>query len=159
MSGSDRPRIAGHKRAKHKGRRAGHSFVQLPHYMIRSPQFYAIRRAHTLLLFLASQYNGSNNGDLSATKDMVKEMSVCTPSKLDGLLKLLESAGFIVRTRHGVRKVCNLYALTWYPIDECPGKFLEIAAGPARNDWRKTDSLAPKSHPIGPPWGPEQEAA
>ncbi|MBS4800436.1 MAG: hypothetical protein KH046_06325 [Stenotrophomonas maltophilia] len=98
-----------------------------------------------MLLFLAAQYNGRNNGDLSATKAMVEAASVCAASKSKDLLGQLEEAGFIVQTRHGIKKQCHLYALTWIGIDRCPGKNLEIAAGPPRNDWRKTHL----QHPSG----------
>ncbi len=131
-------------RHKHTGRRSSETFVRLPHPMIQSPAFYALSgAAMKMLLFLASQYNGRNNGDLSATKAMVKKAGVCTTSKLGELLTQLETAGFIVQTRHGNRKLCNLYALTWYGIDSCAGKGLELLPGPPRNDWRKTHSVAP----------------
>lgn len=45
---------------------------------------------------LASEYNGRNNGDLSATKAMVAQAGVCATSKLGELLSQLEEAGFIV---------------------------------------------------------------
>lgn len=131
-------------RHKHTGRRSSETFVRLPHPMIQSPAFYALSGAAVkMLLFLASQYNGRNNGDLSATKAMVRAVGVCTTSKLGDLLTQLEKAGFIVQTRHGNRKLCNLYALTWYGIDSCAGKGLELLPGPPRNDWRKTRSVAP----------------
>lgn len=137
-------RIPERKRAKHTGRGKGHSFVQMPHHMIQSQQFYKLGGAAVkLLLFLAGQYNGKNNGDLSATESMVRTAGVCTPSKVHSLLVELEHAGFIVKTRHGIKRMCSLYALTWYGIDECAGKGLEIGPGPARNDWRKTDPLPP----------------
>jgi len=147
----DRHRIPEHKRPKHKGRGKGHSFVQLPHYMLKSSQFQSLGGAALkVLMFLAAQYNGKNNGDLSATKDMVDGTGVCSPSKIHGLLLELEAAGFIVKTRHGIKKQCNLYAITWCSIDECEGKGLEIAPGPPRNDWRKTESLAPSGVLTGP---------
>lgn len=144
MADEYRKRIPDRNRPKHTGRRTSDTFVRLPHSMIRSPAFFALSgAAMKMLLFLAAQYNGRNNGDLSATKAMVKEAGVCTTSKLGELLAQLEAAGFIVQTRHGNRKLCNLYALTWYGIDSCAGKGLEILPGPPRNDWKKTHSVAP----------------
>ncbi|WP_179197320.1 hypothetical protein PWP89_16250 [Stenotrophomonas rhizophila] len=138
------PRIPESNRHKHTGRRSSDTFVRLPHPMIKSPAFYALGGgALKMLMFLAAQYNGRNNGDLSATKAMVAEAGVCATSKLGGLLAQLEGAGFIVQTRHGNRKLCNLYALTWYGIDTCPGKSLELLPGPPRNDWRKTRAVGP----------------
>ena len=34
-----------------------------------------------------------------------------------------EAAGFIVQTRYGNKGICNLYAITWEPIDDV-GKWL-----------------------------------
>lgn len=140
------PRIPERNRSKHTGRRSSETFVRLPHPMIQSPAFFALSgAAMKMLLFLAAQYNGRNNGDLSATKSMVEAAGVCAASKSKELLAQLEEAGFIAQTRHGIKKQCNLYALTWVGIDRCPGKNLEIAAGPPRNDWRKTHL----QHPSG----------
>lgn len=77
------------------------------------------------------QYNGSNNGDLSATRTMAKEWGVSSPNILQKALTDLLNGGWIIQTRtsyfsrHGSR--CALYALSWYAIDECPGKDLEVA--------------------------------
>ncbi|HHA2837643.1 TPA: hypothetical protein ACOFCN_002020 [Stenotrophomonas maltophilia] len=138
----DRHRIPEHKRPKHKGRGKGHSFVQLPHYMIQSPQFYALSgTAVKVLLFLAGQYNGKNNGDLSATESMVSAAGVCSARGVGAVLTSLEEAGFIVKTRTGHRRLCNLYALTWYRIDECEGKGLEVAPEHAPSNVWKTKSV------------------
>lgn len=156
MAGEYRKHIPDRNRPKHKGRRHSGTFVSLPHAMIRSPGFFALSgAAMKMLLFLAAQYNGRNNGDLSATKAMVKDAGVCSPSKLGELLSQLEEAGFIVLTRHGNRKLCNLYALTWYGIDSCAGKGLEILPGPPRNDWRKTHSVPPSGGHTTPLRGPK----
>lgn len=151
MADEYRKQISERKRSKFTGRGKGHSFVQMPHHMIQSPQFYRLGGAALkVLLFLAGQYNGKNNGDLSATESMVRTAGVCTPSKLHGLLAELEESGFIVKTRHGIKRMCSLYAITWYGIDECEGKGLEIGPGPARNDWKKTRSLPPSGGLITP---------
>ncbi|MGS7873652.1 hypothetical protein [Stenotrophomonas forensis] len=98
-------------RRKITGRQSSDTFVRLPHPMIQSPAFYALGGgAMKMLMFLAAQYNGRNNGDLAATKGMVSAAGVCATSKIGGLLDELEAAGFIVKTRHGNRKLCNLYA-------------------------------------------------
>lgn len=145
-------------RTKHKGRRPSDTFVRLPHSMMQSPTFFALSgAAMKMLLFLAAQYNGRNNGDLAATKAMVEAAGVCAGSKAKELLSQLEDAGFIVQTRHGIKKQCHLYAITWCGIDTCAGKNLEIPPGPPRNDWKKThlqhpSGVQPKTqsqHPSG----------
>ncbi|MGO3029129.1 hypothetical protein [Pseudomonas helleri] len=87
--------------------------------------------ARGVLMELHMQYNGSNNGDLSATRTMAKEWGVSSPNILQKALKDLLDGDWIIQTRsshfsrHGSR--CALYALSWYAIDDCPGKGLEIA--------------------------------
>lgn len=77
-----------------------------------------------------AQYNGTNNGDLSAGRKMALNWGIGSPSTLQKALSELLSAGWIVQTRsslfnrHGAR--CALFALAWLPINECPGKHLEI---------------------------------
>jgi len=86
--------------------------------------------ARGVLMELHMQYNGSNNGNLSATRTMAKEWGVSSPNILQKALSDLLKGGWIIQTRsslfskHGSR--CALYALSWYAIDECPGKGLEI---------------------------------
>jgi hypothetical protein len=49
---------------------------------------------------------------------------------------------WLICTRHGRRNRCALYAVSWWPIDDCEGKWLEV--GPeksASNPWQKTKSL------------------
>ncbi|WP_238547508.1 hypothetical protein [Pseudomonas mandelii] len=88
--------------------------------------------ARGVLMELHMQYNGKNNGDLSATRTMAKEWGVSSPNILQKALADLLRGGWIILTRssyfsrHGSR--CALYALSWYAIDDCPGKELEISA-------------------------------
>lgn len=134
-------RISERKRWKHTGRGKDHSFLQLRHDLLRSRGFNGLSgNAVKVLLFLASQFNGRNNGDLSATETMVVAAGLCSGTTAAKALRELETTGFIVVTRHGHRRRCHLYALTWLPIDECPGKGLELPSERvASNKW-KTNS-------------------
>jgi hypothetical protein len=124
---SDRARRSSSDRlVKSKGR-SGHTFIRLNHNMLRSPQFRALSgTAVKVLLFLMDQYNGSNNGDLSATETMVERAGLCSGGASAKALKELREAGFILLTRTGHRRRCALYAATWHEIHECPGKCLEV---------------------------------
>lgn len=92
---------------------------------------------------LMMQYRGNNNGDLSATRTMAKEWGIASDNTLRKALAELEAGEWIIQTRtcvfsrHGAR--CALYALSWFAIDECPGKDLEI--GPTRAPPRTIRSL------------------
>jgi hypothetical protein len=111
------------KRWRHTGRKSGPSFIQIPHFVLESPQWGRMDAlAVKLLMELVRQYKGNNNGDLSATTEMLKGRSSSWASKdtLPKKLRWLEDHGWIVRTRQGGRHIgCNLYAVTFWPIDAC----------------------------------------
>jgi hypothetical protein len=111
-----------------KGRAKSRGFTGIPHHVQDSPAFRQTNGWDSrLLLDIARQYNGFNNGDLSATWKQMSELGWKSKGTLDASLKNLERLGLIQRTRQGHRKSCNLFALTWQPINECNGK-LEVAA-------------------------------
>ena len=87
--------------------------------------------AYKLLMDLACQYNGRNNGDLSAAYSVLKERGWKSQDTITVAVEALIAAGLIVRSRTGrfcnPGSRCHLYALTWLAVDECPGKDLEIA--------------------------------
>ena len=103
--------------------------------------------ARGVLMELHMQYNGSNNGNLAATRTMAKEWGVSSPNILQRALSDLLNGGWIIQTRtslfsrHGSR--CALYALSWYAIDECPGKDLEVSPTrtPLKTVWELTNSI------------------
>lgn len=82
--------------------------------------------ARSLLLELAYQYRGNNNGDLSATFSMLKPKGFGSPATINKALRELEAARMIQKSREGrfmnPGGICCLYALTWKPVDECGGK-------------------------------------
>lgn len=89
--------------------------VSLPNYALR------------VLLALAAQFRGKNNGDLALTWSMAKTFGIVSREHhVNGIALLLEH-GLIVKTRQGGKKPMGpcLYALTWHPIDQCNGK-LEV---------------------------------
>lgn len=78
--------------------------------------------AKALLFELFSQYRGRNNGDLSCAWGTVKDRGVGSHRTVQRAEKELIDTGWIFRTRQGGKNRCNLYALTFYDIDECDGK-------------------------------------
>jgi hypothetical protein len=84
-----------------------------------------------VLMVLCYQYNGRNNGDLSATHTMMQDWGGMAKGTLATALRELLSRNLITKTRtnykgrDGAR--CALYAITWAAIDDCPGKMLEVA--------------------------------
>lgn len=89
-----------------------------------------------LLLELARQYNGFNNGDLCAAWRLMHPRGWRSREALHRALKELKEHGLILLTRQGGKHRANLYALTWEAIDECGGKLDVAATRTPPGDWR-----------------------
>jgi hypothetical protein len=76
--------------------------------------------AHRVLVVLAAQYFGRNNGSLSLTRTTAAKYGMRNPHTLDASFRELEERGLILRTRPGSRLPPRsaLYAITWRPINE-----------------------------------------
>ena len=110
-------------REKTKGRRESGRFAGIPHRVMATDKYISIdTHAKTLLYEMAYQYNGHNNGDLSASWTLMKKRGFKSPSTLNQAIKQLRDFGFIEITRMGGRNTCTLFALTWAAIDDCNGK-------------------------------------
>lgn len=82
-----------------------------------------------VFMVLGSQFNGRNNGDLSATFEMLKHYGGMSKGRLAKSLRELRDRNLIHRTRdhikHRSRAQCALYALSWRPVDDLPHKNLD----------------------------------
>lgn len=131
---SGRPR----SRLKTKGRREGGSFVLFPHAVMDSPNWRRCSAtAIKLLCDLARQYNGRNNGDLTAALSTLRPRGWSSPETLTNAYRELLHYGLILLTRQGGMHACSLYALTWQPIDECGGKLDCNATSVPPGDWKQ----------------------
>lgn len=108
------------------------AFVQ-PKALMAHPDYRELSpSALKVLMVLGYQYNGRNNGNLAATHTMMETWGGMAEATLSRALKELQERELIIKTRthykgrDGARPA--LYGLTWVPIDECPGKGLEVAA-------------------------------
>lgn len=115
------------KRRTTKGRAERGTFAAIPHVVMDSADFRALSgAAHKVLMWLLRQYNGKNNGDLSASFTQIKAWGINSRTTLAKALKELQQCGLIICTRDGQfinpGGHCALYALTWQSIDECAGK-------------------------------------
>ena len=116
---------------KAKGRKERGSFAGIPKVVMRHPDYIALSpNAKNLLLEFAFQFNGYNNGNLNAAWSNLNKRGWKSKTTLSKALKELLASNFIILTRTGYfqnpGKRCALYALTWRPINECPGKDLEV---------------------------------
>lgn len=112
-------------RARMTGRRGNkpERFAGIPIRCMESEHFIQLSsKAKVLLLELAMQFNGRNNGDLSITPKVLKPRGWRSNRALYAKRDELELGGWIVTTRIGGRNRCSLYALTFHPIDDCKGK-------------------------------------
>lgn len=130
-------------REKLKGR-TGPQFIQLYGHMLNSPQWAELPAMSVkLLMELARQYRGFNNGDLAVTLSMLKERGWTSEPTIWKHLRILEERGWIVKTRQGGRHIgCNLYAITWEPIDDCEGKHQHPPENKASHRWKNAIGTA-----------------
>ena len=136
------------RRRRIKGRQTTNSFLGLPHHVLDHDNFRTLSpRATKLLIDIAAQYRGNNNGDLSATLSLMRDRGWNSSDQLDKAKKELVGKDVIRVARQGGLNKCNLYALTWLPIDECKGK-LDIAS-------TKTAPVNWKERPPSPSGGAE----
>ena len=125
------------KRLRNKNRYPFKFFVMFPWDVLNHETFRTLSpRATKLVVDIAAQYRGSNNGDLSATLSLMRDRGWNSSDQLDKAKKELVGKDVIRVARQGGLNKCNLYALTWFPIDECNGK-LDIASTiTAPVDWK-----------------------
>ena len=112
--------------------------MQIPHELLNSDTYISLSPIAVKCLFdIYVEYRGKNNGDLSCTIKVMKERGWKSKSQLDKARKELLEKGFIVLARQGGRNKCNLYAITWRPIDECNGKLDRKADIVSLGYWKK----------------------
>ena len=125
-----------------KGR---HPYATLEHRALDSLAFADLKPSAALLLvLLARQDNGRNNGHLQATYAWCRRYGIGSEHTLRDAIADLIAHGFIYRTRsHGANRVWATYALTDRPIPDKTGLFLEGWKQLAWRDWQPTEKKAP----------------
>lgn len=130
-------------RNKAKGRRENGCFLPLPISVLEHENFISLTsKAKHLLFDLCSQVrygkNGTvNNGDLCTAFTVMKKRGWSSHETLEYARDELIHYGFINITRLGGRKLCHLYAITWWAIDECNGKLDTPSTNTPSNEWKK----------------------
>lgn len=107
-------------RAKHKrSGRDGVRFLALPHTVMDSPAFLELSApAVRLLLDIARQFDGRNNGRLVACMSAMQSRGWTSNDTLQCARRELEAAGLLVMTRKGARpNKAAWFALTWTGLD------------------------------------------
>lgn len=131
-------------------------FTPMPWNFLRSKEMERLSSTGKALLFeFLSQYNNANNGDLQAAFSVLKDRGWKSSSTLRRAIDELLEARIVILTRQGGRGgVCNLYALTFYSIDDCLDKngFSKINRSPTSKPlgwWRDEfkDRVEPHKKP------------
>ena len=140
--------------ARKNPKKNGGTFLLLPHHMLRHPAFGSLSaNATKLFIEIAIEYNGKNNGDLSATFNSLKMRGFKSKGTLDRALKELMNIGFIQKTRQGGKNKCCLYGLTLHKLDECDGKMDVNPTKAASMLWKKNDIATPMQSTTAPDEG------
>lgn len=123
----------------------GGTFVRLPLSVLNSRAYLdASPHARVLLIDLAMQYRGDNNGDLCAAWKLMKPRGWRSEATLNKAKKELLVLGLIVETRKGARpNKASLYALTWCDLDPCGGKLEMTTRSFPRGAYKLRDPFPP----------------
>lgn len=138
--------MARSKRLIATGRREGGAFLPMPLSVIRSDNLMTLSPSATkLFLCLLSQVNFGeggtrNNGDLCASYSIANKWGFGSKATLNKAIKELLERGWIEQTRKvsfgtGERNKPNLYAVTYWAIDDCNGKVK--ATNVQSNKWKQ----------------------
>ncbi len=128
-----------------KDKRDSGAFVPLPLSVLESRAYIeAGPHARMLLVDLALQYRGDNNGDLCAAWKVMKLRGWRSEETLQKAKRALLDLRLIVETRKGARpNKCSLYAVTWCALDHCGGKLDMLPQSFPRSAYRQRDPLPP----------------
>jgi hypothetical protein len=110
----------------------------MEHRVIDSPAYADLSHsARGMLLLLARQLTKDNNGHLQASYTWCKERGIGSEHTLRDAIADLITHGFAYRTRsHGANKAWAKYAVTWLPIKNRDGLFLDGFKSCAWRDWK-----------------------
>lgn len=143
-------------------KKAKHPYASIEHRVLDSPAYADLSfSAQSLLLLIARQLNGKNNGQLQATFSYCKRYGFGSEHTLKKAIAELIAHGFICRTRsHGANGAWARYAVTWLSIGaDREGLFLDGFVHEAWKQWqpsvkkkapRKKCSTGPAKSAVSP---------
>ena len=115
---------------------ARHPFAAVEHRVIDSEAYASLSySARSLLILLARQLTRSNNGHLMATSAYLQRYGFSDRTITRGIQELI-AVGLVCRTRcGGFHQGASQYAVTWLPVTQREGLFLEGFRLCAWRDW------------------------
>ena len=125
------------KRRRNMARQTTQPFLSLPHNVLDHESFRTLSpRATKLLIDIAAQYRGCNNGDLCAPLSVMQKRGWKSNDQLFKARKELLDRGLILTSRQGGRNKASLFALTCLQIDDCQGKLDTPSTDVAPHNWK-----------------------
>jgi hypothetical protein len=114
--------------SRKRGYRSQEHFARIPVSVLESLAVTELNHAaFRVLVILASQWHGNNNGTLALTESHARRFGLRGRDTLYRSLRELEAHGLIVRTRQGMKlkKHFSLWAIGWEEITHREGKPLD----------------------------------
>jgi hypothetical protein len=126
-----------------KAKRDGDRYVAVPHVVLDSPSYRALSHtARSLLLDIARQYTGTNNGRLVACAKYLRPLGWKSHDTVSRALVELKEASLLIETRLGMRpNRAAWFALGWYTLDDTKG--MDVDPKTYRTGQYKIAALSP----------------
>lgn len=133
----------GNARRQAKDKRDGTTFLVLPHIVIDSPSYRDCGYpARAILIDIARQFTGTNNGRLVACNRYLKPLGWNSHGTITRSIGELLDCGLLIETRKGARpNKAAWYALGWQALDVTDG--LDIDPKQYRTGLYKIKALVP----------------
>lgn len=133
--------------ARSKGVRETGVFAMLPDEVLRSDACRTLPHpAYRMLVMVAAQYFGTNNGSLTLTRRTAAEYGLSNPHTIDASIRELLERCLLERTRPGSRLPprAAMFAITWRPINEPKGNDRHDATPTLKpsNAWAKWKAMS-----------------
>lgn len=126
--------------------RSKENFARIPISVLESEAVTTLNHAaFRVLVILASQWKGGNNGTLALTAKYAERYGLSGRDTLYKALRELERRGLIVRTRAGIKskRLFSLFAIGWESITHRDGQPLDTPAPKNNSAWLKWRDPSP----------------
>ena len=126
---------------------AKHPYAAIEHRVIDSGAYADLTfSARALLMLMSRQLTKDNNGQLQATFSYLQRFGFDSDRTVTRAIAELISHGFLHRTRKGgYQQGPSLYAVTWLPIKQRGGLFLDGFLSCAWRFWQACEKKTPPS--------------
>lgn len=146
---SPRPRCGMRSRLREKGRKNSGTFANVPGHVLQSPEYSKLSAgAAKLMLDLMGQFNGYNNGKLTATWVYMRQRGWSSQHTLKRKRDELLHARFAVITRYGHQHQSHCYAVTFHNVDWADAMSGVMVQQAPTHEWR--DSSTTRTAPLTP---------